>query len=149
MEILIGPLLNGWLQYPKDGRYSYSSFLCDVLTKCYLDEEAAEFEQIRIACLPEVILAYNTVMNYTGFVISRHFLIKSMDLAALIAAQDSDLAACFMVARRMPELMDSLALSGRNMIQGEETEKKRGKIKKKLDGESLDLWNVKPLSRAD
>ena len=88
-------------------------------------------------------------MNYTGFVISRHFLIKSMDLAALIAAQDSDLAACFMAARRMPELMDSLALSSRNMIQAEETEKKRGKIKKKLDGESLDLWNVKPLSRAD
>lgn len=148
VETLMGPLLDGWLQYPKNGKRSVLSFLCDVLTERCSDEEATEFEQIRVACLPEVILAYNTVLNYGAFLISRHFLAKSMDLAALIAAEDSDLATCFMAAGRMPELVNSLALSSRNMIQGEETGSKASKSKKKLDGETLDLWNVKPLSKA-
>lgn len=104
------------------------------------DSEASEFEQIRVTCLPEVILAYNAILNYSGHVLSREILVKSMDLAALVAAEGSDLGACFMASDRMPELVDSLALSSRNMIRAAESRpgKSRGK---------LDLWVVKPQVR--
>ncbi len=62
-----------------------------------------------------------------------------MDLAAIIAAEESELASCFTEANRMPELMDSFALSSKNMIRAEQI--KAGK--KKPDGERLDIWTVK------
>lgn len=110
------------------------------------DKEAEEFEQIRIACIPEVILAYNTVLNYSGFRISRDILLRCMDLASLVAAEDSDLTASFMAAGRMPELVESFALSSRNMIQAEERGSRSGKSRKKPNGERLDLWIIKPPS---
>ena len=64
-----------------------------------------------------------------------------MDLAAIIAAEDSDLASCFTAANRMPELVDSFAVSSKNIIRAEESG--GGKGKKKPDGERLDIWTVK------
>lgn len=141
VDTLIKPLLHGWLQYPKDGKHPSLSYP-DANAKKYSDEEAAEFEKIRVACLPEVVLAYNTILNYSGYSISRDLLLKCMDLAALVAAEDSDLAGCFLSAGRMPELLDSLALSSRNMIQAEERGH-RAKSRRKLDGGTLDLWIAK------
>lgn len=109
------------------------------------DKEAVEFEQIRIACIPEVILAYNTILNYCGFNISREILVKCMDLASLVA-EDSDLTASFMAAGRMPELVEAFALSSRNMIQAEESGSRSGKSRKKPNGERLALWMIKPPS---
>lgn len=117
-----------------------------LLAKFCLDKEGREFERIRIACVPEVILAYNTVLNYSGFSISRDILLKSMDLASLVAAEDSDLTASFMGAGRMAELVDSFALSSRNMIQAEEVGFRAGKSRRKPNGERLDLWVIKPSS---
>ncbi len=112
-------------------------------TKYYPDSESIEFERIRVACLPEVVLAYNAILNYGGYNISRDIFLKSMELAAMVAAENSDLAFCFLQSGRMPELVDSLALSSRNMIQAEEKGPRTGKSRRKLDGESLSLWCVK------
>jgi nuclear pore complex protein Nup107 len=136
-------MLHGWLQYPKDGRSPQLLSLTLQLI-AHSDKEADEFERIRIACIPEVILAYNTVLNYSGYSISRDILLKCMDLAALIAAEGSDLAASFVAAGRMPELVESLALSSRNMIQAEERGFRPGKSRRKPNGERLDLWIIKP-----
>lgn len=114
-----------------------------MLTAYATDDEAAEFEKIRGACLPEIVLAYNTILNFSNYYISRDVLVKSMDMATIVAAKDSDLGASFMAAGRMPELMDSLALSSRNMIQGEERGSRISKSKKKQGGETLDLWVVR------
>ena len=108
----------------------------------YSDSEAVEFEQIRVACLPEIVLAYNTILNYSGYSLSRDNFLKCMDLAAIVA-EDSDLTACFMASGRMPELVDSFALSSRNMIHAEEQRSRAGKSPKRLDGRALDLWVVK------
>ena len=105
-----------------------------------LDEEAAEFQQLRVVCLPEIVLAYNTVLNFSARYVSRDTLLKSMDLVPMIAAEDSDLASCFIKADRMPELVDSFAWSSKNMILGCEA---GGKRKKGKDGKTLDLWTVR------
>ncbi len=66
-----------------------------------------------------------------------------MDLAALIAAENADLAACFMAAGRMPELVDSFASLSMAMIQAEDRGARNVKGKKKRDGETLSLWTVR------
>lgn len=139
------PLLHGWLQYPRNGSHECPLTSFRSMTDHDADLEAEEFEQLRVACLPELVLAYNAIVNHSGYYISRDILLKSMDLAAWIAAEESDLTACFSAAGRMPELVDSLALSSRNMIQAEEQGSRGGKSKskRKLDGASLGLWSMK------
>ncbi|KAL8920001.1 MAG: hypothetical protein Q9172_004695 [Xanthocarpia lactea] len=102
VEAHVQPLLHGWLQYSHD------------------DSEAVEFEQIREACLPEVLLAYTAILNYSAQYLSRSYLLKSMELGASIAAPDSDLAGCFMSSKRMPEMVDALAVTSMNMLVAEE-----------------------------
>ena len=108
-----------------------------------LDADEEDFRQIRIACLPEVVLAYNVILNFSSHYLSRDLLLKSMDLAALIAAEDSGLAQCFVTAERMPELVDSFALLSKTIIRADDRGAKTGKSKKKRNGETLDLWTVR------
>ncbi|KAL9043087.1 MAG: hypothetical protein Q9180_000120 [Flavoplaca navasiana] len=96
------PLLRGWLQYPKD------------------ESEAVVFEQIREAYLPEVLLAYTAMMNFSAQYLSRSYLLKSMELGAMIAAPESDLAGCFVSSKRMAEMVDALAVTSMNMLVAEE-----------------------------
>ena len=108
-----------------------------------LDADEQDFRQIRIACLPELLLAYNTVLNFSSYYLSRDLLLKSMDLAALVATEDSGLAECFVAAERMPELVDSFALLSKTIIRADDRGAKAGKGKKKRNGETLDLWTVR------
>lgn len=78
------------------------------------------FEQIREACLPEVLLAYTAMMNFSAQYLSRSYLLKSMELGAMIAAPESDLAGCFVSSKRIPEMVDALAVTSMNMLAAEE-----------------------------
>ena len=106
------------------------------------DAEATEFEEIRIACLPEIILAYNSALNFDGHALSREVLLKCLDLAATVAADGSDLADCFMAARRMSELVDSMAITSKNILHAEEKGAKAGKRGKKSSGKNLAIWSI-------
>ena len=108
-----------------------------------LDADEEDFRQIRIACLPEVLLAYNMILHFSSHYLSRDLLLKSMDLAALIAAEESGLAECFMAAGRMPELVDSLAFLSKTIIMADGRGAKGGKSRKKRNGETLELWTVR------
>lgn len=120
-----------------------TSQVCNKLTKV-VDAEAEDFKRIRLACLPELILAYITVLDYGSRWLSRDLLLKGMELAALVAAEDSDLGACFMDAGRMSEFVESLASLSMTMIQAEDRGAKnvKGK-KKKKNGETLSLWTIR------
>lgn len=107
------------------------------------DIESTEFEQIRMACLPEVILAYISALNFDGHALSRDVLLKSLNLAGIIAAEDSDLAGCFVAAGRMCELVDSMAITSVNILHAEEKGAKSGKKGKKSSGENSAIWTVK------
>lgn len=67
----------------------------------------------------------------------------SMDLATVIAANDSDLAECFMAAHRMAELMDGLAVASKTIMHAEEVGTQTGKPPRKMKGKTLALWTVK------
>ena len=98
---------------------------------------------MRVACLPEIVLAYNTVLDTSSRFLSRDLLLRGMDLAAVIAAENSDLGSCFMAAGRMPELVDSFAYLSKTMIQADDMGLKCAKSKKKKNGETLSLWSVR------
>lgn len=93
--------------------------------------------------MPEVVLAYAEVLNVSARSSSRDYYLKSMDLAAMIAAEGSDLADCFMAAGRMAELVTTFAYASRGVIAADEKGSKVGKSRRKLDGRSLDIWSPK------
>ena len=90
--------------------------------------------------MPEVVLAYAEVLNVSARYVSRDYYLKSMDLAAMIAAEGSYLSECFMAAGRMTELVTTFAHASRGVISADEQGTKVAKSKKKLNGRSMDIW---------
>lgn len=70
-------------------------------------------------------------------------LLKGLNLAATIAAEESNLIGCFVAARRMAELVDSLAITSVNILHAEEKGAKAGKKGKKSSGENPAIWTIK------
>ena len=132
------PLFDRWLQSPKNGTSIRGENSTAMLTQ-KKESEAEEFKQLRLACLPELILAYNSILNFSSHFAGRQILKTSMDLAVFIAEEDSNLAACLVETGRMPELMDSFAVVAKSMIVAEA--KRPGE--KNKDGKTLDLWSAK------
>ena len=90
--------------------------------------------------MPEVVLAYAEVLNVSARYVTRDYLLKSMDLAASIAAESTDIADCFMAAGRMTELVTTFAYASRGVIKADEKPTKAAKSRKKMDGKSMDIW---------
>ncbi|KAL8651950.1 MAG: hypothetical protein Q9210_002968 [Variospora velana] len=120
VESCIGPLRHGWLQSPRN------------------DEEVLELEEIRKACLPEVLLAYLVVLNSSAQYVSREYLLRSLEVGATVASRDSDLGPCFVLAGRMPEFVDALAFTSTTIILANE----HGGGKKRTPTR-LGIWSTK------
>ena len=114
-----------------------------MLIFCNSDNEAEEFQQIRQNCLPEIIFAYLHVLDASSRFLSRDLLLKGMDLAAHVANDESGLAACFVAADRMAELVDTFACMSKSIMMADDMGGKSGKSKNRRNGETLDLWTVK------
>jgi len=94
-------------------------------------------------------LAYNSVLNFGGHALSREILLQCMDLAATVASEQSDLANCFVKAGRMSEFVDTMAIASKSLLRAEEIGRKANKKVRKLNGESMGIWDVKaPCERA-
>ena len=143
----VEPLLSGWLVTPVTGMYCpHPKMLYEELGLSQIgteDDDETE-EEIRKAYLPEVVLAYVSVLHFAGYAISRDLLLRCMDLGATVAAPDSDVAACFMSVGRMSELVDALAFTSKSILRANEQGSKTNKGRKKTrHGQTLDLWTVK------
>ncbi|EKG12074.1 Nuclear pore protein 84/107 [Macrophomina phaseolina MS6] len=114
-------------------------FACD-------DLEAQQLLSLRRIYLPEVILAYNSVLHSASHMVGRDNITRSMDLATAIAAPDNgDLADVFLETGRMQELVKSLAESSLAMIRLTEGSSKKEPSKKRANyGQTMRLWEVHP-----
>ena len=122
------PVLGGWLTHAAPA-----------------SADAVDFAALRAAYLPELVLAYNTVLVVGGQMLSRQNLVRSMDLAALVADEKSGLAACFVRAGRMAELVRALAVSSRFMLKADEAGNRKGRgLRRQRSGEALAIWSVPP-----
>lgn len=106
---------------------------------------AAEAQQIRVAVLPEIVLAYCTVLCFAGHSVTRDCLLECMNVAAAIAADGSDLAQCFKDGGRVAELVDLMAIVSRELLKADELGIGAGKAKRgrRAQGETLDIWTVR------
>ncbi|KAI9763945.1 MAG: Nucleoporin nup84 [Geoglossum simile] len=131
--VAVSPLLHEWLIYHST------------------DEEKIEFDEIRNMYLPEVVLAYNSVLHYTGCTASREILPQCLELSTLLAAGDSDVLSCFIKTKRLPELVEAFAQSSRAIIRANEIKgSKAGEEKRRAgNGETLEIWHVDPFSEID
>ena len=117
------------------------------------EEEAVEVARIRCTYIPEVVIAYNTVLHAAGNLITRECLLESMQLSVTIATgkepqerrgNEEDvngLEESFVQAGRMRELVTSFALTSKVMLMLK-AEGKRWKPKKDREGKDLGIWEI-------
>jgi nuclear pore complex protein Nup107 len=102
-------------------------------------------QDLRNMYLPETILAYVSLLHFAGTCLSRDNLLECMDLAAIIAEKDSDIARCFVRTNRMKELVEAFASCSKALAIVTGEKKSSGSSKKLREaGWSRDLWSVKP-----
>lgn len=90
-------------------------------------------------------MAYASTLHFAGTSLSRDYLLEAMELAAVIAEKDSDIAACFVKANRMKELVEAFASCSKALAIAAVEKKGAGSTSKKLRemGWSRDLWSVR------
>ncbi|KAF2744223.1 nuclear pore complex protein-like protein Nup107 [Sporormia fimetaria CBS 119925] len=119
----------------------------DALTDSFLDtiDPAPQSPgwYVRIIYIPEVILAYLTVVQAFAYMSSSQVATKAMDIATVIAQEDKKWwQGVFLGSKRMSELVDMLALVSRAMLRLNEVEGARKKKTKGVRGETVRIWDV-------
>lgn len=105
------------------------------------EAEAADLADIRARLLPEIVLAYNVVLCAASHMISRDHLMRSMDLATIVANGKNGLADAIIKAGRMKDVVASFAHTSETMLKLNETGKPR-KEKKSKTGSNLTVWEI-------
>lgn len=101
---------------------------------------------MREAYLPESILAYVSTLQHAGELLTRDFCMEGMDLAAIIADDDSDLLAIFRESGRLEELVELFAQVGKQLLILTSQQRKGNQAKSKklrMKGWTPELWSVK------
>ena len=110
----------------------------------YTDEEAKVLEDIRVTYLPEVIIAFNSVLNFAGHALTRTHLVHCMNLATQVAT-NPNLTQAFVASKRMREVMKAFAFSAKAMLAANENAPpKKFQRSKFPNGENMEIWQVKP-----
>ncbi|KAI0176620.1 nuclear pore protein 84/107 [Pestalotiopsis sp. NC0098] len=135
------PTLGGHIKYVK-------AFMVPILQNWLLErvDEDPDFDTLRDMYLPEVILGYVSVLHYGGTSLSRDSLLEAMELAAMIAEKDSDIAPVIMKSGRMKELVEAFANCSKALaINSEDKRKGSGGSNKKFRemGWNKELWSIK------
>ncbi|RYP65361.1 hypothetical protein DL771_008351 [Monosporascus sp. 5C6A] len=137
------PLLSNWLVESVHGkRYKVA---VNVRTKLTGQTDDPDFSLLRDAYLPETIIGYVSVLHFAGTSLSRDNLLECMELAAVIAKKDSDVAAVLMKCGRMKEVVEGFANCSKALaISGSEKKASGGSSKKLREmGWTRELWSVK------
>ncbi|EME88274.1 uncharacterized protein MYCFIDRAFT_55271 [Pseudocercospora fijiensis CIRAD86] len=106
-------------------------------------DEKADCAQIRQWYVPELVIAYNTVLHSAGYLISRDNLIDSMDLSVTVADEKNLLSEVCVQAGRMRELVASFASTSKAMLVLKAEGKKWTSRKMKgREGKDLGIWEI-------
>lgn len=106
--------------------------------------DQAEFRLLREAYLPEVILAYDGILNNAGLYITRNNFLEAMELSATIAGEGSDLAELFVKTGKMKQLVEAFAADSTSLLFSTSAAKGFTKPSRRAKerGWSRDLWKV-------
>lgn len=86
-----------------------------------------------------------SALQFAGVVVTRDYLLHCMELSAIVAKRDSDLAPTIVEGGRMKELVEALAACSKSLAiaTGEKRGTGRGDKKLRDMGWSRDVWSVK------
>ncbi len=105
-----------------------------------------DFLALREAYIPETVLAYVSSLHFAGTSLSRDNLLECMELSAIIAEKDSDVAREFKAAKRIQELVEALTACGKALaIWTSDNKKGSQPTSKKMRelGWTRELWSIK------
>lgn len=130
----------------REAKKNLTTAIEPLLAQTYLQSpadltEEKDIEFIRTEYLPEILIAYNTVLHAAGNLVSREALLESMDLATVIAEKDNPLSDDFVKAGRMRELMTGFALTSEVMLVLK-AEGKAWRPRKDRMGKDLGVWEM-------
>jgi nuclear pore complex protein Nup107 len=111
-----------------------------------MTSEEPEFKLLREAYLPDIVLAYDSILHCSGLALSRDNYLACMELSTIVAAEDSDLADLFAKKGRMQELVAAFAENSKALLHGNTVNKSRtGTNSKKIRtlGWTRELWDIK------
>ncbi|KAF5025275.1 hypothetical protein F66182_2660 [Fusarium sp. NRRL 66182] len=97
-----------------------------------IEEGDEELRELRRAYLPETVLAYISTLHFAGTGLSRDNLLECMELAAVIAERESDLAPIFQEVGRMKELVEVFAACSKALAISTGDKRATGTSSKKL-----------------
>ena len=118
--------------------------LTDILCHGTDDDEKADLHLIRTAFIPEVVIAYNTVLHSAGSIITRNTLLESMDLSVIVAKDENRISECFVEAKRMRELVTSFAHTSKTMLLLKNHGRPWTARTKDREGKDLGMWEIGP-----
>ncbi|CAK7203308.1 Nucleoporin nup84 [Sporothrix eucalyptigena] len=110
-------------------------------------DDDPDYAMLRESYLPQVVIGYASTLQFAGTTSSRDYLLECMELAAVVAAPDSDVAGVLVSTGRMKELVESFASCSKALaIWTSDMKKGPGASSKKNRemGWSRELWSVKP-----
>lgn len=112
---------------------------------CNIEDAKSQFTELREAYLPQTILAYVSMLNFAGRMLTRDFLLECMELSSVIADEESDLLPLFEKTGTMQELVQGFALAGKTLLLLSCGKKSSGGRPKRLrsKGWTHDLWAIK------
>ena len=108
---------------------------------------------LKCAYIPEIVLAYLSVLQTAAFFLKRDSAVssavKAMEIANLVADQENEwLQKVFLETGRMRELVDALAMVSKAMLRLNEFEPKKSAAKKRgSKGETLRIWDLNAKDR--
>ncbi|KAF2645271.1 nuclear pore complex protein-like protein Nup107 [Massarina eburnea CBS 473.64] len=108
------------------------------------DSKDHKFWSVYKVYIPEITIAYLSVLQSGAFFIHRDTITKAMDLATVVADGSREwLQAVFMETGRMKELVATLAKVSKAMLNlDEHGDAKKTKQKRGSKGETLRIWNL-------
>jgi nuclear pore complex protein Nup107 len=104
---------------------------------------------LKRAYVPEIVIAYLSVLQSASFFLNRDLAIKAMEVATLVADEDNAwLQELFLQTGRMSELVDTLAQVSKAMLKLNEHDGKKKETKKRgSKGETLRIWDLNAMDR--
>ncbi|KAH5394301.1 nuclear pore complex protein [Parastagonospora nodorum] len=123
------------------------------LLRDHPEAENPDTWNLKFAYIPEIVLAYLSVLQTAAFFLQRDSAVSSavraMEIANLVADEENEwLQEVFLKTGRMSELVDALAMVSKAMLRLNEHEPKKSTSKKRgSKGETLRIWDLNAKSR--
>ncbi|KAF2273571.1 nuclear pore complex protein-like protein Nup107 [Westerdykella ornata] len=125
------------------------SAIIDTLLETFLEaidsSRGTDGWEVKRVYIPEIVLAYISVVQPAAYFNSKEYLTKALDIAVVVADERREwIQEAFLAAGRMQELVTMLAECSKAMLRLGETDAKlrKGAGKHGPRGETLTLWNA-------